>query len=173
MYVNKHYKAGFICHPRTASSATGHMLRRVGFDKYGNHHAVAMRWLLPGWSIACTVRNPLDTLVSWFFYDRHHQHADNFELWLADFEINGNMWTKNGLFYGLQYANYVLRFEHLQEDWDNWLKLIGYRQRVVIPKRNVSKRREGRPWHEFYAGIKIPSVKICVPAGPNDEEYRF
>lgn len=146
MWVHK--DVAFICHPRTASSAISYCLREnLGFRNLGHHHSVE---LVDGYRvIGCTVRNPLDTLVSWYFYDRHSPLQGDFESWVKNFLENPIHFVQDGLFYGRRLATHVLRFENLDFDFKRFLEMAGL-DHYPIPKRNISERREGRPWQEFY-----------------------
>lgn len=148
MWIRKREGIAFICHPRTASSATSHCLREnLHFVNEGNHHSVEPT---DGYRvIGCTVRNVFDTLVSWHFYDKHSPLYGNFPEWVKFFLDNPIHFVKDGLFYGRHLATHVLRFEHLDADFARFLEIAGL-DHYPIPRRNVSRRREGRPWQEFY-----------------------
>jgi len=162
MYVCEKRRAAFICHPRTGSSALGHVLRsHSGFTKIGNHHSLRPNELDPSWTIACVVRNPLDMLVSWFYYHRHFD-GGGFQEFLYWFHENPCIWVQWGLLYGLPYCNYTLRFENLQQDLDEFMLKIDHPQ-LDVPERNVSKRRCRRPWHQYYTGVVVPPFKLCEP----------
>jgi hypothetical protein len=91
----------------------------------------------------------LDTLVSWHFYDKHSELYGKFEEWVKHFLDNPIHFVKDGLFYGRHLATHVLRFENLDADFAKFLDAAGLDQYSIIP-RNISKRREARPWEEFY-----------------------
>ena len=52
----------------------------------------------------------------------------------------------------------MLRFERLQEDFDELMRTVGVQERLVIAKRNVTRQRDQRPYQEFYT----PSVRSLV-----------
>lgn len=147
MYVLKNKKIAFIGHPRTGSTAIGHVLiEHLNFELVNGYHKVAPEILEPDWIVGCTVRNIFDTIVSWYFYNRH---PGPFEEWLPDFLNNPNHLIKDGLFYGQKYATHVLRFEHLDADFQEFL-LKASLNSYPLPKKNVSRYREERPWRNFY-----------------------
>lgn len=168
MYVNEKRKAVFICHPRTASSALGWVFRSypLGFVKVGNHHSLNPK-MLGGMTVACVVRNPLDMLVSWYYYHRNDWDGKPFQDFLHWFAENPNVWVKHGILYGVPYANHILRYEHLDSDLEAFWKKIGM-DPVPLPVRNVSKKREGRPFHEFYSGVTVPDIKLMEPVQENE-----
>lgn len=71
MYLSYDHRLVYFATPRTASQATSHLLRELGFSKIGGHHA---GWdpVLPLSMVTCmtTVRHPLDWLVS--VYTKKH-----------------------------------------------------------------------------------------------------
>jgi hypothetical protein len=81
MYVHEDRKLVYLAHPRTASNATVAFLKTCGFVK-ALHPAVADHHAQLGppvtlknrheWTVATTVRNPLDTVVSWLFHEREN-----------------------------------------------------------------------------------------------------
>ena len=164
MYVNSKRNAVFIAHPRTGSSAIGYVFRNsaLGFVKVENHHSIDPK--LCAGTVACVLRNPFDALVSWFHY--HRKFEGNFQEFLYWFHENPNIWVQHGLLYGAPYANHILRYEYLQADMDEFMLKIGGTP-FEIPLRNVSKTRDGRPWHEYYPGVTVPAFKICEPKQEN------
>ncbi len=137
MYFHFDKKVAFIAHPRTASSATGHILMQMGFEIRDSHHAFNPEWELDGWTVGCTVRNPFDTMVSWFYNSPREQP---FDLWLPKFISECHLLSDPLMFYGQPYATHVLRFENLQDDFDEFCKDANL-PTTKIPRRNVSERR--------------------------------
>lgn len=165
MYVHAKARAAIICHPRTASSSLGHMLRNSarGFEKIGNHHSLVPEICDQMDVVACVLRNPLDLLVSWYYYHRKRIEAkETFQDFLYWFRENPNIWVQYGLLYGIPYCNYTMRFECIQQDLTEFCRKIGVAE-IILPERNVSRYREKRPWHEFYEGIQVPEFKLMEP----------
>lgn len=159
MYVNYSKKLAFICHPRTASVAISHLLRERGWEDIAGHHNVVPEICKqPNWTIACVLRNVFDILVSWYFWHRHFEGT--FQEFLFWFKDNPNLYTTFGLFYGLPYSNHILRFENLQDDFNEFLIKVNL-EPIKISLKNVTERRKGRSWHEFYKGVVVPEFKIC------------
>jgi hypothetical protein len=153
MYVNEQKKTIFIAHPRTASSATGHILLEMGFVIQGNHHSFDTELNLHGWTVASTVRNPFDTLVSWYY---NKPREASFKDWLPIFLNSCHFLQGPRMFYGTLYCTHVLRFEELQYDFNCLCQDIGL-PRTMIPKRNVSNR----PLH-FLGEYDYPDLKLIT-----------
>ncbi len=158
MYVIKP-NFGYIAHPKTASSATKDALcKNFGAEIQGQHHCVdeeCCRSILEsGGIVMATIRNPYDLLVSWYFHYKQRRGTTandmkSFETWLPQQLSNPNQYIRKGLFYGLPWANRVLRFENLQTDLDAVLVEAGLAP-VTLEQFNVSRHREGRPYREMY-----------------------
>lgn len=153
MLVHYDRRLAFICHPRTASHATSKALRRAGFEYTGNHHQIDEEFLKP-WarSVACTVRNPIDVLVSWYHYDKATEPIGE---WFEK-RWRRKVWTQNGMFYGLRYCDTVLEFASVQDDLNAWLKRFGIGPQP-IPQMNVTEKR-GAWWGWLDTEFNI---KLC------------
>jgi hypothetical protein len=156
MYVSTEINLGFIAHPKTASSATQRTLRKLGAELWGTHHDVddelCCRILKTGGRIVATIRNPFDLMVSWYFHYAHRRPGkvmEPFKEWLPNMIAKPNQYLIQGMFYGLQWTNRILRFEHLQEDFDLLCDEVGL-PRTIIESFNVSTERAGRPYQEMY-----------------------
>jgi len=154
MIVDQDRKVAFIFHPRTASTSLRTLLSC--FEEYGTRHSIEPEIIKPDWTVGCVIRNPFDTLVSWYFVSRH----TNFQEWLDSDDFKNHMWISKGLFFGLPYATHVLRFEHLQEDFDAFCDEVGWGNSLV-PFLNAGKRRSRKSWREVVAGCTFPEIKIC------------
>lgn len=146
MYVHQEKKVAFIAHPRTASSATAHTLMKMGFTIKGGHHAYDSTWDLDGWDVICTVRNPFDTLVSWFY---NKPREKSFSLWLPEFLDGCHFLQGERMFFGQLACNHVIHFENLQEEFEYVMDDVGL-PLMEIPFRNVSVGREGRSFMGYY-----------------------
>lgn len=147
-------KIGFVAHARTASRATGRLLESAGFDTSDGHHTLrhdkCKKIIESGGIIACTVRNPFDLFVSWYFNwhfrsDGTRKTAGTFEEWIASGFKCGYVLEYDPYFYGLEYANRVLRFETLKEDLYNlmdecWLEHDELEPIGVTPNRRSDYR---------------------------------
>ncbi len=157
MYVIEDKNFGYIAHPKTASSATSRAVRdTLGAKPKGNHHDAKEEWCRPildsGGIIMATIRNPYDLMVSWYFHyaaRRPGTLMEPFKEWLPTQIENPNDYMKRGLFFGLRWANRIVRFEHLQEDFDNVCVQIGLKYAIIEPF-NISLKREGRTYQEMY-----------------------
>ena len=112
-----------ICHPKTGSQSMQHVLRKQFSARpvRGMHYIdeeECHRITGQGGIVACTVRNPWDLMVSWYFYSRHDPKPnwggtiEDFKTWLLRTLIAGNGWIEKGLFYGADFCNRIFRFEH-------------------------------------------------------------
>jgi len=152
MYVHEEKKAAFIAHPRTASSATGHVLLELGFEQRINHHGFKPEMLEVDWTVISTVRSPFDVLVSWYYHYMRKSHVtDPFCTWLPGFLKMGNPYIDKGMFFGAPYCTHLLFFESLQDDFNYVMSEIGLPQ-TEIPRRNVSTKRGGLHWQVYYDG---------------------
>jgi len=116
MYVHVDKKVAYISHPKTASSSIAHvLLNELGFDFAGRHHEIVKPpggW--EGWSVISTIRDPLDTLVSWYFHHAKHMgEPPVFSTWLRSFIRRPNPLVADRLFFGLKYTTHVLIYEVL------------------------------------------------------------
>ncbi len=153
MYVHEEKKVGFIAHPRTASTATGHVLTELGFIQRINHHGFKPEWDLTGWNVFSTVRDPFDLMVSWYHHKKRYR-AISFQEWLPLFLKESNQYLDQGLFFGVDYSQHWLHYETLQADFDETMRLLGFPQRE-IPWKNVSVDRPDKPLSEYYNDSKL------------------
>jgi len=157
MYVLEEFNLGYIAHPKTASSATSRIVRdTLGAKTIGTHHAVddelCRRILETGGRVMATIRNPFDLMVSWYFHYAHRRPdkvMEPFKEWLPNQIAKPNQYLIQGMFFGLQWANCILRFEYLQEDFDRLCDEVGL-PRTIIEPFNISVKREGRTYQEMY-----------------------
>jgi len=156
MYCHIGKKVCFVAHPRTASTATGKVLLTLDFEQMINHHGFKPEVLNPSWTIFATVRNPFDLLVSWYWHKRREQKS--FQEWLPIFLKESNEYLDKGLFFALPHCTHVLRYENLQNDFDQVMVEAGFPP-TEIPKHNVSIRRDDRPVFEYYDSKLINLMK--------------
>jgi hypothetical protein len=150
LLIHEEKKAGFILHPRTASHSTAIALRDIGFVDTGNYHQIDEQWAKHAETVACTVRNPLDVLTSWYFYQSNGRSVSQF---LKDWP---NQWAQNGMFYGLRYCDYVIEYENLDSELNIWLSQIGLGP-VTLGFNNTQQRL---PWWVALQGFEA-KIKIC------------
>ena len=150
MYLHHYKKIGFIAHPRTASTATAHTLMQMGFEITSlGHHGMANS-MDNDWKFFCTVRNPFDVMVSWY-YAQKREHS--FGMWLPIFLRECHFFQDTRMFYGQtmgtrgsrmffgqENCTRVMHFETLQDDFDGLCNDFGFHPRT-IERRNVSVRR--------------------------------
>jgi hypothetical protein len=112
-----------ILHPKTASQSIRAALikyfkaRNIG-GQHGVDEAECQRILNASGMVACVVRNPFDSFVSWWGYNQmkpyngQHPVTETFASWLPRTLESGNGWIEKGLFYGADNCNRIIRFEH-------------------------------------------------------------
>ena len=169
MYINHLDEIVYIAHPRTASSATSHVLLKNGFEIVTGHHHVDPELIPPEYRVMMTVRNPFDVLVSWYYNQKREQKS--FTEWLPVFLNASVPLLDDGLFFGQKYATHVMRYETLQDDFDDVCHSLGL-SKMTIPFRNVSKQREG---HQFMGHYNFRTAMMVTERFHQDflnNEYR-
>lgn len=112
-----------ICHPKTGSQSMQKALRenfkaRVVRGMHFFDADECERVRDAGGIVACTVRNPWDLMVSWYFYSEYNPkyngkgYPEPFKSWLLRTLVAGNGWIEKGLFFGADQCNRIFRFEH-------------------------------------------------------------
>lgn len=135
MYLHHEKKLGFIAHPRTASTATAHVLMGMGFEIVHGHHEF-VEILNDDWEVFCTVRNPYDVLVSWFY---NKPREKPFSLWLPEFLDGCHLLQGERMFFGQPLCHHILHYENLQDEFELLMSDFDL-PLVEIPRRNVSAR---------------------------------
>jgi hypothetical protein len=107
---------GFICHPNTGSRSLKTALMDAGAWRVKSHHKVCVERLARTRACVCVVRNPFDIMASWYCRD---PNKVPFAHWLAQ-TLQGDRKHEGpqpcGLFYGLNWATHVIKFENLQSE---------------------------------------------------------
>lgn len=151
----------FIAHPKTGSQSCRLALKRdLRAQQVRGHHTVdeptVDRLTESNGIIACTVRNPFDVMVSWYFYS--HRHADqlpDFSEWVTHTIEAGNGWIEQGMFYGAKHCNAIIRFEDgVERQLNRFLTKCG------LP--NVSLDYVGSTKHNEYRYYYEPAIKNLV-----------
>lgn len=179
MIILDNHNLAYIAHPKTASAATSDALKDLGVIVRGAHHDAEEKWCRPildtGGLIMSTIRNPFDSMVSWYFHYKMRRKGvemEPFGEWLTTQLGNPNQYIKRGLFFGLPWTNRILRFEHLQADFDQVMTEIGIGL-IEIPIKNVSTPREGRPYQEMYNDQLIQLVRSHFGSEIAEHGYSF
>lgn len=118
-------RLGFIAHPNTGTRSIRKALESIGGREIGGYHEVHAP-SLDGRINFCTMRNPWDLMVSWF-YRTTGGKGHCFHEWLPatlkglrHYEGPGK-----GLFYGIRDSHMVLKFENLQSGFDAVMRFVG------------------------------------------------
>jgi len=152
MYVHFEKKLSFLMHPRTASRAIATVLEARGFISVGRHHdgpnnieyrksfkqpdhdLIVDKWnKSSGFHYSCVVRNPFDTLLTWFYktgeYKKVVLHGNKREKitifdfvksWPIDvtyFPVKGQLWKFIWDIPDIE----ILYYENLREDLNSYL----------------------------------------------------
>lgn len=156
--INHTYKWLFLCEPHTASRATSEALLKLpGSESIGHHHQTLTQLTDPqkqdtlsiedlaGYDTICTVRNPLDVLVThWRVSSNSRRDQWTFEKWLrfnihtpmVNIPLHRMLWS---------HCNIICYYEHLQEDLDKV-----FNQHVPLQYNEQHKTRHKEHWSTYY-----------------------
>jgi len=163
MYISDERRMVYLAAPKTASKATASVLRERGFKlakhlpnshpvkvlgtKTHSHHQTLTEHPGEGWTVFTTVRNHWDTFVSWFTYQNKtgvqfdeayiDRIASGYPMYYPD---DDKLWSQY-----TRFADAVLRYESLQEDFN---RMLG--RATAIPRVNISPGRGGRHYSVYY-----------------------
>jgi hypothetical protein len=145
------------------------------------------------------IRNPLDTAVSFYFkykMDHKQRFSETGRKSNANFinkfidKRSFNFIIKNDVdfptyfrkFHKIPYNNwsylshknfdYVIRFEHLQEDFAAVLKLLGLEQKKPLPQVNKTSSKSA-DFHSYYTPEIIPQAKQVFGPFMREWGYKF
>ncbi len=102
-------------------------------------------------------RNPWDRQVSWYLYktkskttrpsfetfmaSRRRAYVDNHEIYMLDGRVDGEL-----------AVDFLGRYEHLEEDLNTALAAAGVKQKISVPKVNVTPNKDGsRDYRSYYS----------------------
>ena len=155
-------RLALILHPKTGTRSIERAITGVARAVRGRHGVSQHdldHTLRNGGEIAGTVRNPFDTLVSWYYYqNRRVTNPANFEAWLRGFVERGTGWVKpnHPLFYGADSMTRVIRFESgLQTQLNELLADAGV-PTVDVPHLGAANGR--RHYAEYFCPRTIDIV---------------
>jgi len=160
MYIHRKNQKAFLANPKTASQATATALLGMGFRKFHkhSHHTTTPIGLGPDlreYSVAMTVRHPCDAAVSWLYHK--NQNLDQPKVTKSFIERlleDKHYFPHKDLFWGMHVdgANYVLRYEHLEEDLRGWLG-----EDIALPIIGITAAKANRDWRDM---ITAPARKV-------------
>ena len=157
MIFNPATRTAWLLPPRTASRSTVEALKPHGYRLTDNgRHRIDMEILATCKRVVCTVRHPLDVLVSWWSAAR----LPDFEAWLVDGLLTRKLpaykwlildprdtagpWSMFGRW--TQHATELARFEDMGGALD---RVTGKPVRRPVITEEV-RGRDGRPWRDYY-----------------------
>lgn len=111
-------KLVFLEHPRTGSTGIRKALINMGGEAYPRHTLVGKR---KDEVVIGTVRNPYDTLVSWYINLGYKVGYVSFRRFLETCHMRF-MVQKGKLFYFVDHIDYVMKFEKLEEHFNQYLR---------------------------------------------------
>jgi hypothetical protein len=164
-------KLAFIGHPRTASRATGKALMEAGCSTMDGHHELgrrAKRTCLKirdsGGIVACTVRNPFDLAVSWYFnwhYNaqgkkRRDEVVPTFDEWVLNGLAANWFLEQVPYYYGLEVSNRVLRYESLSRDLPLLMVSCGLR---IVNAKPLGVMDRDRDYRVYYTPDSLSYVE--------------
>lgn len=161
--VNKRQKCIYLMEPHTASRAVAKALMdQGGWGQLGHHHIgipeltdrrrTQLIQKVHEYDIICTVRNPLDVLVTQYKFSPHSKTVDEAKyLSFFDWVLRGVEADSENIttpMFGLwQGCNKFVYYEHLEEDLS---KVFGKQIDVDLNPDHVTKDKE--KWEMYYAG---------------------
>jgi hypothetical protein len=177
LYISRDLKLVFLASPRTGSRSVSHYLETVhGADPWGKrtrrqgHHSTDEKMLAAlrakGYTVAATVRNHWDHLVSWFTHTDKgfgKECVGRFDLWVFRFATQGNAYHKGHDRFGrfTEHADVILRYENLESDL---AELVGTKAKLT---------RIGYTPREPYQSYFTPEVAEFVGMWWRDEIERY
>ena len=113
--VNSEEKWVFVCEPHTASRGTKAALLELPNSREVGHHHIDVFEIMKsedilGFDTVCTVRNPLDTVVSRWRLGKGHNQS------FRDWVLSPNAELKSKWFVHWEFSNIVCWFENLRVD---------------------------------------------------------
>jgi hypothetical protein len=157
---------GFICHPKTASQTTRAALRGLGARSPAGHHGYDSQeidFILDnGGIVASTVRNPFDTIVSWWAFGemmcKKRQNAGKpapFLYWLPRILESGNGYIEKGLFYAAELCSDIIRYEgNIPDQLNSLLTECGWPS-VELPVVGESPRGPYQNYYDIPAALMV------------------
>ena len=149
--VNHRYKWIYLMEPHTASRATEeYLLKEMGGTKLGHHHigipALTRRdreminpQRLAEYKIISTVRNPFDTLITRWLYNKS---AGDLGEWVNRLLELDSLPCADGLY---KQATHFVYYEHLEEDLS-----ILFGKAVRLPRHEKHSTIKKEPWQSYY-----------------------
>ena len=143
-----------------------------------------------GLTVATSVRNPFDALVSHYLKVNQRLEADpkrregatiaakSFEGWLR-FRFRPGLWLRirgrqaDQVIRWTEGADVVMRHERLQQDFDQLMVRVGVDRQVVIPEVNVTGIRKTRDYRDYYTPEARALVEELYAADLAEFGYRF
>jgi len=97
-------------------------------------------------------RNPWDRQVSWYLYKtKTKRFRPSFERFMGS---RRRAYVKNYAIYtieGSPAVDFVGRYENLKEDLNGVLSRIGIKERLKVPRVNVTQKGEARDYRDYYS----------------------
>jgi hypothetical protein len=173
---------GFIGHPRTGSRAVKAALAAAGAmigDVHHVDHEILKIVRDEGGLVACTVRNPYDLVVSWYYYQEDNVKRSfelvprRFDEWvesaLCEQEGTASRFMRDP-FFGYELCDHAIRFEgNIQDQLNSILAQCG------IPPVEVKHEFPTfrRPYQEVYSPLSRAMVTATFQRELQELGYSF
>jgi len=156
MYIIPKFQFCFLASPRTGSKAVAKTLvEQRGAILVGSHHSLPDDNPECGvdrnWTVCSAIRNHWDTMISWWFKIERGgtmlplaKFLPRFCTRCSDFVRGRKLWWQNW-----PYTNTLIRYNHLQADFDQALVKAGMAP-FDITVRVEDSKRNGAPYQRFY-----------------------
>ena len=141
------------------------------------HPSVSFYEHMPAWRVRAYVgeavwgsyfkfafdRNPWDRQVSWYLYKtKTKRFRPSFERFMGS---RRRAYVKNYAIYtieGSPAVDFVGRYENLKEDLNGVLSRIGIKERLKVPRVNVTQKGEARDYRDYYSPKTRAMVEECL-----------
>ena len=153
----------FIAHPNTGSRSLKRMiLNAKGGEVINDQHGICLETIKKSRAVVCVVRNPYDMMASWYW---RMPSKPGFNDWLAYTlnQSNGNHEDPDkvggGLFFGRHLATHVIRFENLEEEYNNLFDKLQFPVKLKLGHTGKAKFRDGQNYRVLYNQNAINMVE--------------
>ena len=152
MYVHDELNVCFLASPRTGSRSWRDCLLKIGFRAVGAHHMGPREGMtIETYTTFSIVRNPWDTMLSWWFYRHGPQYEPRPSLdWAARF-VSANSHIKAGeLWYHRGHSDFLVNFEGMESKYRALMIAWGVDSYPPLSHVGRSLSRHRRPYQEYY-----------------------
>ena len=157
---------GIICHPKTGTQSTREALKlehkaRCVCGQHSYDLQEVERIKNEGGILVCVVRNPWESMISWYFYSEVGSKKARglkptpFLEWLPHILEAGNGWIEKGLFYADHLCNRLIRYEYGLEQQLNQCLLDCGLSPVELPHIAKADRKHYSHYYDIKAATRV------------------